>query len=679
MSIINVAPGVDALKNAMIAAQAGDTLLLAAGLYTEGIVELKSNVNIIGPNADIVGDSDDRVLEAELKNVTLAVPSSTTISNVRIAGCKFTGNPTHNCWIIYDAEYTNTIFNFEVINNMFVTNDDPLTSGEASIHINGSSGYINTNINISGNLFDSSLFQGNSTVSDINLFIAKDIVISGNTSINCDYAFLQIDSCQNVEISDNIVYHADNKGVQICATRGYPTENVKVHDNEFVDCNVVEDDDHGAIRIYAPGVDGYSDIVIYDNTISDSFNGITFKHGDYGNASNYLQIYNNLFDNNRHADIFNDADSGTFHVTPAYDTSGQCQEINLFTSNSTASEIIVGECLVEAIPYERPVYVWNRANHTNFYAKMYIGQPDTGKYPPIDVLFRSPIDSFDDVHVIVRSIGTIGSNNFIVIDGANINDLPKRGTIRFLSKNENLIWKYDTKALTDGPSGTVMLIGSDSIPETAEGTVEPTADEMSVAVILHEDYNTYCCRLEFNVNNTPGSESVQLQFRIGILDMDEEYEFNEAGESDNLVKGFMPGSFAVSKWFTQNGFWSGPGSTISDPSNFIVYPGGYISGQEVWNKLELMCRDNQLWIWWNGLLITPDLSENMALTPPPIINVSNPYFDIAGSPEAGIPAAPSIGQFGLRLWPGAKLRSIIIRDQAIKFSEMQHNQLQIVT
>lgn len=356
---------------------------------------------------------------------------------------------------------------------------------------------------------------------------------------------------------------------------------------------------------------------------------------------------------------------------------------NLFSANIDYDlpglHVTENEDLTEEIVdrYERPVYVWNRVNHSNFYMKMLVGQPDASFYPPIDILFRSPVDSFADTYVVINESGMVGSEYYIIVDGVNWNDVPKRGTIRFLTKSRNLVWKYQKKAMSNSSNGKLVLISEYPLPTTTEG-IESDPNEMSIGVILHDDYDSYCCRLEFMVNNTTGSEAVQLQFKVGILDMDTEYDFDDPSETwDNLIKGFRPQSYSVSRWFVQDGFWSGPGTTVGDPVNFVTYPGGLVLGEESWNKLEIMCRNNQLWIWWNEMIVTPDPAENASISPAPVADISNPYFDLTGSDSHGIPAAPAMGKVGLRLWPGSKIRSVDIRDQAKSFNELSHGQLEI--
>ena len=336
---------------------------------------------------------------------------------------------------------------------------------------------------------------------------------------------------------------------------------------------------------------------------------------------------------------------------------------------------------VDVDRYERPVYFWHRINHGNFYMKAMVGHPDSSDYPPIDILFRSPIDSVSDIYVAIMSIGQVAdttAKHYCVVRGASWGDLPQRGTLRFLTRNRNMIWRYDQKAFTDHADGTVMLLSEEPFPETSE-TVEPMPGEMSLAVVLHEDYETYCCRLEFSVDNTPGNETIQLQFKVGILDMTVPYEEDITEDvSDSLIKGFKDHSYTVSRWFTQNKLWAGPSTTTSDPSNFVAYQGGYVSGEEKWNKLEIMCRDDELWIWWNEMLVAPSPVDNLNVYPEPVVSVSNPYFDIGGATGAvAIPACPSIGKVGFRLWPGAKIRQIDVRDQAMSHNELQYGQLEV--
>jgi len=359
---------------------------------------------------------------------------------------------------------------------------------------------------------------------------------------------------------------------------------------------------------------------------------------------------------------------------------------------------------------ERPVYIWHRVNHDNFTVKALVGQPADSKFPPIDILLRAPVDSFDDVYIKILRRGVFDTGpfrglNYTVVKGAHWKDLPPSGVLRTMTglfRNET--WQYYYKAAFDRwDDDAVCLIGmsepflfdEDFIPDSAEGTcgtgdVTAVGSDVSgtdqpgefvtvpgsttVASLLHAEYNAACCRLEFSINDTSESEAVQLQFKVGILDMGTPYELDiSADRSDEFVRGFKPGEFAVSKIYTQDGFIiSGTETPETDPEDFRVYYGGFlptpINGErEKWNELEIMYRDEQIWIWWNRLLIPPDVTESASLPTP--VAVNTPYFPVSSPVE--------IGKVAMRLWPGASLRKIEVRDQNTGFNEFTYGQLEI--
>lgn len=307
--------------------------------------------------------------------------------------------------------------------------------------------------------------------------------------------------------------------------------------------------------------------------------------------------------------------------------------------------------------YERPIYVWHRGNHKNLYAKMLVGRPNSSLYPPIDIILRSPIDNFDDRIFRVTAHGMHGGNNYAAIEGIEWDEIPQSGAIGFLSSPIDAIWHYDRKAL--GNEGRIILLGTESLPSSF--------DDPTICRLLHLDYNTACLRLQFSINNTVGAEVVQHQFVGGQLDMAEEYEYNGTGIADDLVRGFTPG-YAVSRWYTQNGFTDDGSGVTSDPEQYRCLNGGFLTGGgEAWNTLELMYRNDQLWVWWNSLLVTPDPYESSTLPTP--VGVNTPYFVMS--------SMPSSGKFGLRLWPGAKIREVEVRDMAIRYNELYYGQLEI--
>ena len=374
---------------------------------------------------------------------------------------------------------------------------------------------------------------------------------------------------------------------------------------------------------------------------------------------------------------------------------------------------IPGLIVTESAPpsdQERPVFLWHRGNHRNVYVKTLIGRPEASRFPPIDIRLRAPLDAVDDqYHKVLRrgtlETGPFRGSEFIVVKGAGVGwkQLPASGAVRILTgKWRNDTWAYQYKAAFDSlDDGAVMLIGFtdrfpldvDAVPELegtgatdlTDGTNATEIDEAlmqtvpvntTVVEVIHEDYSTPAVRLEFSINDVTNAEAIQLQIVTGILDMNRAYELNiDTDFSDDFVRDFRPGTRVVSSIMTQDGFIvNGTETPDTDPGTFRVVDGGTlpvpIDGEtELWNVLELMYRDGQLWVWWNGLLVPPNPGLTAAQTNP--VNVSTPYF----------PLDPLIdlGKVGMRLWPGAILRDVEIRDQLISFNEFVYGQLELTT
>jgi hypothetical protein len=341
---------------------------------------------------------------------------------------------------------------------------------------------------------------------------------------------------------------------------------------------------------------------------------------------------------------------------------------------------------------DQPIFIWHRGNHKNILMKAKIGRPTTSGFPPIDILFGAPIDNVDDVYINVVKRGTFSTGVFanlpyIIINSQEFRSVPQSGTLRVLTGvYRDILWKYSHK-IFDGSQ--LILIGVDTMfpydEDYLTGTnvsvgTSPTVETSTNAVIcqlLHADYSTSAMRLEFSVNSTIGSQSVQLQISAGLLSMKTPYNLDRLAldgkpyHYDDFVRGYAPGQFAVSQIYTQIGFISdGIGAnTSSDVEGFKVYDGGLLPATvngmtEKWNDLVIMVRDNQLWIWWNGLLMSPDKDLSSKLPTP--VAVSTPYW----------PVNPlQIGKVGFRLWPGASLRDIEVRDQLSHFNEFTYGQL----
>lgn len=327
---------------------------------------------------------------------------------------------------------------------------------------------------------------------------------------------------------------------------------------------------------------------------------------------------------------------------------------------------------------ERPVFLWHRGNHKNILFKSLIGMPDESDFPPMDILLRAPVDSFDDTYLKVTrrgifATGPFAGSNFIVVKGMRWEDLPQTGDLRILTgASRNVVWRYEFKAaFSPFDDDGITLIG---LVEFSFGNTGDTPDDTTVVELLHVDYTAPCVRLEFSVNQTTGDETVQLQVKVGTLDMSEAYKLNKSLDpADDLVRGLQPG-FTVSDTLTQTGFITdGIGVGVeSNPVDFRVFSGGFLPAPidgdiEKWNELIIMFRDTQCWIWWNGRLIPPSAEKSAELTTP--VAVSTPYF----------PLTPIIssGKIAMRMWPGTKIREISVRDQITLMSEFTLGQLEL--
>jgi hypothetical protein len=191
-----------------------------------------------------------------------------------------------------------------------------------------------------------------------------------------------------------------------------------------------------------------------------------------------------------------------------------------------------------------------------------------------------------------------------------------------------------------------------------------------IVELLHQEYNSPVVRVEFSFNSSTGL--VELQFKVGTLDMSLPYEEDIGDDLDDFVRGLAPG-YAVSAVYSQAGTFTGVGTQPSaSPEGFVVFDGGAQIGgtqDEYWNRLEVMVRDDQLWVWWNQLLIPP--STTLSATLPTPVDIDTPYFPLTLDPDR------QFGKTGLRMWPGAKLRRVDIRTQVTLFSEFTYGQLEV--
>lgn len=314
-------------------------------------------------------------------------------------------------------------------------------------------------------------------------------------------------------------------------------------------------------------------------------------------------------------------------------------------------------------PYsQRPVHLWCRKAMGNMLATMHLGRPQTEGFPPYDVLLTAPVDNYDNVYLRVVGKGTFISapGYWVLVKGAHHKDLPTFGALRMLTPPRNSIWQFDNKMVYPSLDDDAIALSSTSgFPGEIGSVVE----------LLHQDYNAPCVRVQFKTI-VGSTDTVQLQFKVGMLDMTQPYEEDIGSvDIDDYVRGLSPG-YAVSAVYTQPGLYTGVGDRpVNEVDGFIVYEGGLVGpSQEYWNELEIMQEDGHVWIWWNGLLVPPSPTLSAALPTP--VSIATPYFPIT------LPL--TYGKFGIRAFPGTKLRRMVVRAPGRAFSAYTPGQLELV-
>jgi intein/homing endonuclease len=325
---------------------------------------------------------------------------------------------------------------------------------------------------------------------------------------------------------------------------------------------------------------------------------------------------------------------------------------------------LVVEADVGTEPFsQRPVLLWNRTGLANsMYIRAEVGIPTASAFSPFDILLHAPIANHDEAFVRVAGLGVANGLHYVRVKGAGFKDLPQRGTLRIINKDtgrRNRLFNFYNKLMF--PAADDDSIGL--LASAADNHAFPGAAG-DIAELVHPEYSAPCVRLEFTLDGT----EVTMQAKVGVLGMDVPYENDAADDIDDYVRGLQAG-YAVSATYTQADGWDGTGTQPTvNVDNLVMYNGGTASdSQERWNVLEIMLRNDQVWIWWNGLLIPPNSVLSGALSTP--VTITTPYFQVA-SPR-------TYGKFGMRMWPGARLRRVEVRSQPKTFSEFIHGQLEL--
>jgi len=305
---------------------------------------------------------------------------------------------------------------------------------------------------------------------------------------------------------------------------------------------------------------------------------------------------------------------------------------------------------------QRPIFIWHRASLRNALMEVHFSRPVESTagvlFPPVDVLFRAPISTVDTKYATITDTGAFNTGQYsgmswVQLMGVNWHDLPSRGAIKVLMFDGSFTYGQTVQYAAKLPSSAgaaIYLATNDPLP--AAGTV---------VEILHEEYTTTAARLQFRHNIN--SHDIEMQPIVGTLDMGTEYNLESTSPTDiadNFIQDFSSSEDGSVYWQNGEAETTTSGITTSE-SGFYILNGGVVSTVEYYNVLKIMVNEGQVWMWWNNLLLPAD--------------TGNPYYTITD--------VVKYGKFGLRLWPGSKVRRVILRSKLHQFSEFSLGQLEL--
>jgi len=304
--------------------------------------------------------------------------------------------------------------------------------------------------------------------------------------------------------------------------------------------------------------------------------------------------------------------------------------------------------------HQKPVFLWNRIDlRASAYAVIDMGFPadmEFEDFPLLDLCWGPHESCSDQYAEVIRS-----RDNALSLNGVDYNSVPRVGQWQCVYPPERagLIFNQADKSMEYVPSsGVKPTIYSNT------GNSMVSGDILS---LVQRDFTTNAVRiLPFKTGDVYGMRVIS-----GILGMDTLYQSNGPGDLDDYVRGFQAG-YVVSQTYTQDGLWDGSGTAPeANISGFSILGGSAGTGTERWNRLEIMFKNNRLWLWWNGLLIPPS-TQLSALLPVPV-QITSQYYPFN--------PAYDLGKFFLRMWPGMILRRVQLMTQNSRANEYQNGQV----
>ena len=246
-------------------AESGSTIYFTEGQYNQTTLTLKSNLNVIGLNAVLVGDGVNNVI---------SLPDNCT--NIVISG------------FAMDANYTSSDHNISAIRGSFITNaqitNNIIYNGYNGINLNK---YC-ANIQVTDNSIYNMINDGVSFANPITFSTISSVgysYISRNNISNCGYGIF-IGGNFKGEITNDKISNC-TYGIEFAGKpkAGNGTLSVTLYNSSISSC------DYG-INMIHPNVDYlYLDLMVFDD-IEDHDIYTNYQLGTY----NYIGVFNSIFD-----------------------------------------------------------------------------------------------------------------------------------------------------------------------------------------------------------------------------------------------------------------------------------------------------------------------------------------------------------------------------------------------
>lgn len=275
------------IQSAINVASGGDTIVVAAGTYSENLTISKS-LTLVGPNASVAALPESgwvRGAEAVVGSLTntgnrVTINGGANVIEVHISGFRFVGPTTGNAAggiVIYKSRGS-------IANNHFDKLTKPGAGGGADIYTQSGPGPWT----FSGNRHDSVGYSfgyglsplGTQNYSAINAWYLDDVTIHGNRIENYGFAGIQLESTKNSVITSNYIKDVGANGIQVAngaSTSALIQGNTIDHasakyEDYFASYNVPIAADYGwaGIRLWQVSTSSTNGTVVRNNLITNT-------------------------------------------------------------------------------------------------------------------------------------------------------------------------------------------------------------------------------------------------------------------------------------------------------------------------------------------------------------------------------------------------------------------------